>query len=120
MIKLELNYQLAWARNTSSPSGRLGGAYSFIGCGQNNKICAGSCYSSIIGGQNNIVQHSWATVSGYNVTTAMDCAFHANDIVLQNIPFGNPVTCAPPGTAVPGQLYYVVVPPGGFCQVWIA
>ena len=98
--------------STATPFGVIGG-------GQNNTICAGTCYSAIVGGQDNCVTHNWATVAGCGVTSVMDCAFHTNNVVAQNIPFGNPVTCAPPVSLPIGALYYVVVPPGGFCQVWI-
>ena len=94
------------------------GNHSFIGGGNGNTINA-DC-GAILGGSGNTVNHAWAGVFGQNVTTAMQNAFHTNELVLQNIQAGNPVTCAPPAGAVPGKLYFVVVAPGGFRQLWIA
>lgn len=58
----------------------------FIGGGQNNTICAGATHSAIVGGQGNCVIHNWATVAGCGVTSVMDCAFHTNNVVAQNMP----------------------------------
>ena len=88
------------------------GEVSFLGGGQNNKVCAGTCYSSILGGQNNIVQHNWASASGYNITSVMDCAFHANNLVVPNMPVGI--------TGNSKQLYYMATAgPGSPCAVYI-
>ena len=101
-------------------SAGLDSLFGMIGGGQNNKICAGSCYSSIIGGQNNTVCHKWATVSGYNVTSQADCAFTTNRVVACNTPlFGGP---APTGMlqffpATPGLVAAGI--PLGACLVFI-
>jgi hypothetical protein len=60
--------------------------FGFIGGGSSNVICAGACHSAIIGGSGNTVSHNWATVSGCNVVSLMDCAFHANVLIGANTP----------------------------------
>jgi hypothetical protein len=106
--------------NNSIDTGLIAGTdtpYGFIGGGMDNIICAGTCYSSIIGGQNNKVNHKWATVSGYNVSSQADCAFTTNCVIACNTPLhGSPVAT--------GTLQYWPAPAGigfpvGSCIVLI-
>ncbi|MES2702725.1 MAG: hypothetical protein V4649_08810 [Bacteroidota bacterium] len=94
--------------------------FGFIGGGESNVVGAGTCYSSIIGGQGNSVVHNWATVAGWNVTSGADCAFTTNCVIACNTPvYGL-------GPA-PGTLQYFPVTPGliaagipvGACLVFI-
>lgn len=105
----------------------LGGQQNTIATGFQHSAIAGGCgntinanCASILGGCGNTVNHDYAAVFGVGVTSTMNCALHANELVLQNVQAGNPVTCAPPIGAVAGQVYYVTVAPGGYCQLWIA
>ena len=95
--------------------------FGFIGGGSSNVICAGACHSAIIGGSGNTVSHNWATVSGCNVASLMDCAFHANVLIAPNTPLvGGSIV--PPGTLQ----YFPITPalvaagiPAGSCLVFI-
>jgi hypothetical protein len=49
--------------------------------------CVTGNFSAVLGGQSsNLVTHNFASASGYNVVSVLDCAFHANNFVGQNMP----------------------------------
>lgn len=98
------------AMSTATPFGVIGG-------GQNNTICAGASHSAIVGGQNNCVLHNWATVAGFGVASVMDCAFHTNNVVTQNMPLTS--TGAPFGLPL-GTFYADDTTTPGICCVMIA
>jgi hypothetical protein len=60
------------------------GLYSSILGGQQN--IAASIYTSIFGGQGNVACHPYSSVQGCNITSRMECAFHANRIVVTALP----------------------------------
>ena len=107
--------------------------YSFIGSGQKNTISAGTCYSSILNGDNNTnsgsysailggsgntigAGYQYAAVFGCNVVANTNCAFHANNFVAQNMP---PVAGYAPGTLMYWDLSTGPLPSTG-CVVFIA
>ena len=91
------------SRNTVSGvySSILGGACHKVTCNYSSILIGGGTapgsggnggntisgnYSSIISGQCNLVTHNWSSASGYGITSAADCAFHANCLIIQNTP----------------------------------
>lgn len=88
-----------------------GAQHSFIGGGINNVVNA-NC-GAILGGENNTVNHAYAGVFGNGVTSVMANAFHAEELVLGNIP----VDPVPGGGAVfaslPNGAFYTTAAPGG-------
>lgn len=114
LVDASAHFSAIVSGQTNTVSG--GYMHSVIAGGVGNTI-NGSC-SAILGGSGNTVNHDWAGVFGCNVASAMSCGFHANEVVIQNIQAGNPVTCAPPAGAVTGQLYFIAV--GVNKQLWIA
>ena len=112
-----------WVRSYSLSSGEgRGEVYGVIGGGSFNTVSA--CYSSILGGTNNnisdnysailggkgnTVSHAYAAAFGCNVSSVVDCAFHANNFVAQNIPSSAPATA---------RTFYIHCT-GGICYVAI-
>ncbi len=68
-------------------------------------------HSAILGGSGNNVTHNWASASGYSVTSVMDCAFHSNNLVIQNIPVVT--TAFAWGGLANGQVYTMTAPNTG-------
>ena len=80
-------------------SNAVSGEYSAILGGCCNLV-SGNC-SVILGGCDNVVTHNWAAAFGCGVASTMDCAFVANNVVVQDIPSY---------TGSPKLLQYVVAP----------
>ena len=98
--------------------------YGVIGGGQCNLVCAGTSHSSIFSGYQNKISGSCSSVLGgsgscdngfnyvgifgQNVIGVMNNAFHAEELVLQNIPDGATAYAGLPT----GALYYLPVGTG--------
>ena len=101
---------------------------SIVGGGDQNFIGAGASYASIFGGQLNQVTGAYSSILGgsgnndggfnyvgifgQNVNGVMNNAFHAEEIVLQNIPVDTTATGTGPYATLPsGALYTNVATP---------
>ncbi len=93
-----------------------GSCYNIIGGGLCNIISTNTCFSSIIGGACNTVNHNYATVAGCNITTGSDCAFHANCLIAPNTPT-TPVGALAPGTII--RLAAGGIPPVGALALYM-
>ena len=124
-------YHFSTSQNHMDTSSGYTITYSLISGGQGNKIYAGTgsgtyfssilggcnntnagSYSAILGGGGNTVSaaYSYAAIFGCNVNAVASCAFHANNLIIQNIPVitshalwttlrtGQLYTCFTPGT----------------------
>lgn len=63
-------------------------------------------------GRGNKVTHNFASASGYAVNSVMDCAFHANNFVAQNICVA--LNALAYSLLPNGVLYTCVATPGGY------
>ena len=66
-------------------------------------------YSSILGGQNNVINHNFAAVFGNGVNTVANNTFHIEQLNANAVP--GPFVAPPPLGAVPiGSLFFSLAP----------
>ena len=87
----------------------VSGAFGFIGSGRENTV-TGDC-SAILGGSGNSAGHDWAGIFGCDISSVLACAFHANNIVVPDMPIV--------GTTIPGKTLYYRNCGTGNCPVYI-